>query len=137
MSSFGKLKKPTNSSTTASSSSSSSTSFNPLELLNKLRSDGGQDPGAVVHTRGSPMESPLKPSPLLGSSNSEGTIGRNGLEMNSPGEYLTIAEGETNEAFEQRIKHFKVLIIRIFLIIVFCGDVITYHLSYHCIMKLF
>ena len=107
MSSFGKLKEPTNSSSTSS--------FNPLDLLNKLRSESGSGPPISSESkyRRTPMESPLKissiASPIPSSSSTSGGIGViNRLGDNVSKENLTIRADESDEAFEQRIRHFKV-----------------------------
>ena len=114
MASFGKVKEH-------SSNASSSTSFNPLDLLNKLRGLRGrrsclqcnQQRQHQVSTDS--MESPLKSSissPLPGGAGAEAGLGAGAgsLSMGSEGKdpNLSIAVGESEDAFEQRIKHFKV-----------------------------
>ena len=116
MASFGRVKEH-------SSNASSSTSFNPLDLLNKLRGAEGGGGGTASNAsnntstkyRRTPMESPLKSSissPLPGGAGAEAGLGAGAgsLSMGSEGKdpNLSIAVGESEDAFEQRIKHFKV-----------------------------
>ena len=105
MSSFGKLKEPTNSYASASS-------FNPLDLLNKLRSESSSGKSSESKYRRAPIESPLKrssmasPIPSSSTSGDISTVNRSGDNVGK--ENLTIGAGESDEAFEQRIRHFKV-----------------------------